>query len=143
MPFIELTDYKAYIKEANLLNMIDSDTAARTQAEDTAIEEVKQYLYERYDTEVIFALTGGARNLHILRLVIYCALYILHDRLPNRVTPESVIRNYENAREDMAAISNGNISLNAPRRSSTTEGDATGVSTRFRWGGNEQRDLIL
>lgn len=135
MPFITADDYKKQIKEANLLAMIESDTPTREDAELSAISQVKDYLFELYDTDAIFAATGPDRHAYLVRCVINVVLYILHQRLPKRMVPELIQKNYDETLSYLERINDGKIAADLPR----VEKEDGNPETRFRWGSTPPR----
>lgn len=135
MPYIEATDYKSQIKDSNLLNMVDNTPAIREEAEDAAIAQVRDYLYERFDTDAIFSATGAQRHAYLLRCVKNIVLYILHQRLPKRILPDHIDRDYQETLNYLERISDGKIAPDLPR----LVDDDDEPETKFRWGSSEAR----
>lgn len=135
MAFITDADYLDQIRDANLQAMTESDPTIRENAEATAIEMVEGYLFERYDTDAIFAQTGTDRNRVVLRCVKHITLYDLHKRLPKRLVPEHVLNDYRESVTLLERINGGEYSLKAPRRLKADETN----ETRFRGGSQSQR----
>lgn len=135
MPYIEQTDYKSQIKDANLLNMINDSSAIREEAEDSAIAQVRDYLYERFDTDAIFSATGTSRHAYLLRCVKNIVLYILHQRLPKRIVPEHIARDYQETLNYLERIADGKIAPDLPR----LVDEESEPETKFRWGSDDPR----
>lgn len=134
MAFITADDYKAAIKETNLTRMLDNDTAAREDAEATAIATIRDSLFSRYDTDVIFGSEGDDRPKQVVRWVIVLSLYYLYERLPQTMMPDRIKNNYEQLLGWLVDIEDGKKALDLPRR---TQADADGTQvpiTKFRHG---------
>lgn len=135
MPFITDDDYKKQIKETNLLAMIEDDLPTREDAELSAISQVKDYLFQLYDTDAIFDATGTDRHPYLVRCVINVILYILHQRLPKRMIPDLIQKNYDETITYLERVNDGKIAADLPPL--LKEDDSP--RTMFRWGSSEPR----
>lgn len=136
--FITDADYLVHIKDVRLQQMIEGNAILLTNAEDTAIAEITDALYSRYDTEYLFALTGEARPKQLVRWVLNIALYYLHERLPERLIPDRVLKNYDETKKYLGEIEDGKKSTNL-RRLEQTDGAQTDAGTKFKWGSRPAR----
>lgn len=136
--FITEDDYKVHIKDVRLQQMVEENTQIMDDAEDTAIAIVSDALYSRYDVEGIFALTGDDRPKQVVRWVLNLTLYFLHERLPERLIPDRVLKNYDDTKLTLTSIEDGKKSTRLPLLpdGSGIEGE---VQTKFRWGSREAR----
>ena len=134
--FITSADYLPYIKDARLTQLIDATTGILDDAEASAIAVVRDALYSRYDCATIFATTGDTRPKQVVRWVAQIVLYYLHERLPDRMIPERVTKNYDDTLGHLEEISAGRKSTNLPLLPAP-EGHAN--ISLFRWGSNAQR----
>jgi len=135
MPFITTDDYTKHIQDRNLLAMIEDDIPTREDAELSAISQVKDYLFELYDTDAIFSATGTDRHAYLVRCVINVVLFILHQRLPKRMIPDLIQKNYDETLSYLERINDGKIAADLPR----IVDDESKPETRFRWGSSTQR----
>jgi phage gp36-like protein len=132
--FLTEIDYKSQIRDYNLKKIIDEDPDVLLQAQDSAIAQVKDYLYERYDTEAIFSATGTARHAYLVRCCIYIVKYIISERLPKGV-PAEVEKNYNDTLDYLESIRDAKISADLPRK--VTDDGKT--KTKTRWGSQPAR----
>jgi phage gp36-like protein len=114
MSFITDSDYPEKIKTANLEAFTDS--LERAAAESTAIDLVRQYLFQRYDTTLIFSTTGTARNRALVKMCTDIALYMLFQRLPKRQLPDWVEKQYDEAIAFLERVVDGKITMDLPRK---------------------------
>lgn len=137
--FITANDYAPYIKESNLQRMIGDDidtSVALGEAQATALAIVKNSLFSRYDTNVIFAQEGDARNKVIVRYVVVLTLYYLYERLPANIMPERVQNNYTEVMDALREIEDGKKPIDLPQRTN----EETGLPvTKFRFSLNPPR----
>jgi hypothetical protein len=70
-----------------------------------------------------------------VRWVVTLALYFLHQRLPDRLTPERVSKDYEMTIETLKELENGTKQTMLPRK---TVQDGT-TNTKFKWGSKAPR----
>ena len=57
MPYLILQDYYSSIQDSNLQQIISSDDALRVKKQETALEEIKSYLIQKYDVSDEFCET--------------------------------------------------------------------------------------
>jgi phage gp36-like protein len=134
--WIVTTDYKPYVRDAHLSMIIDNDAVALDSAELTAIQVVKDALHQWYDVDAIFGTSGSSRPPQVLRWCITLVLYYLYERVPDKLTPERVIKNYDEAIELLGDISDGKLSVDLPRKIAS---DGS-LKTKFRWGSVQPRE---
>lgn len=132
--FIEKTDYKTQLRDQRLDQIIDQDNTILDEAEETAIQIVKDHLYQLYDTDTIFAATGSARKRNVLRWCICLSIYFLYERIPDSMVPERVIKNYDDTLEMLKRVAKGQPALDLPEKVN----EDSEPLTRFR-GGSEIR----
>lgn len=130
MAFIEEADYKLKIREARLMQVIEEDPDLLDTAEETAIQVVRDALHSRYDVAAIFATTGSGRPKQVVRWVMCLALYYLYERIPDKLVPERVVKNYDDTLATLNDISDGKLSTELPR----LVGADGANPTKFRWG---------
>jgi len=134
--YITQDDYSPYIRDTRLTQLIDSTPGLLDEVEGTAIAVVTDALYSRYDTDTIFAQTGGDRHPQVVRWVLVIALYYLHERLPDRLIPERVVKNYDDVIAYLTDIEDGKKSTNLPLLD-PPEGYSN--TSKFRWGSSLKR----
>ena len=135
--FLTQDDYLPQIKADNMTAMIQSTPGILDTAEAEAISMVRTYLADLYDVDTIFAQTGSSRHAHLLRMCKTVVLYILHQRLPKRMAPEQVERDYADTIAFLERVSDGKIGLELPRKQTSEAKDVT----RFRWGSHPRRSF--
>jgi phage gp36-like protein len=135
MSFITENDYPERLKATNLDAMCEGDEVIRLGAEETAVAIVAQYLFQRYDTTLIFAQTGTNRNRALVAMCVSIALYYLYQRLPKRQLPDWVLRDYENALDFLDKVSDGKITMDLPRKLTQQQTP----KTKFRAGASQLR----
>ena len=149
--YVQRTDYIGRIS-ASLLDIIIADNAdgiieaVSKEAEDT-IASMAGVLY---DIVPEFAKTSTARNYYILSLAKSIGLYFLYQRADDQQIPEKVIKNYDDAMDDLEKISTGKKAIDLPAKvdssgaASGGEGgaDTTGTGLR-RMGSQAKRTHIV
>lgn len=134
MSYIDQSDYLPHIKDKILNQVIDSTPALLDNAETTAISVVRDALHANYDVDDIFSKTGTDRHAQVLRWCITLVLYYLHERVPEALTPQRIINNYEATLEMLSSIEDGKKSVDLPR---LVVDDVK--KTNFRWGSQPPR----
>lgn len=135
-------DFKPYIGEKDF-RQITEDTIGENptpiidQVYLVAIATIKDALYSYYDNDAIFGTTTPDWTLYpqVKRWAICLCIYYLYERVPDRLVPERVVKNYDDTLELIGKISDGKISINLPV---ITKPDGTKAS-KFRWGSNPKR----
>jgi Protein of unknown function (DUF1320) len=135
MNFISTDDLKPFIKDVRLNQMLEAQTAILDYAESIAVNEVKDALYSRYDVTNIFDNPNDYPQ--VRRWVITLMLYFLHRRLPDQIVPPSVIKDYDDVREHIKAISDAKVSINLPHIKKSPDDPL--LATKFRWGSKTPR----
>lgn len=77
MAFIEKTDLKLSILTDELTEITRGDDDVITMAIDSAIGEMRTYLYDSYDVETIFGASGEARNKMLVQLAVDITVFII------------------------------------------------------------------
>ncbi len=134
--YITADDYLPRIQDAKLQQIIQQDTTILDEAEQSAIVIVKDALHTRYDVDAIFALTGSNRHRQVVRWVITLALYFLYERVPDRVTPPRIIKNYDDTLAYLLEIEDAKKSVDLPR---LVDEDDVALS-KFRWGSETRQE---
>lgn len=133
--WIASADYKPMVRDNHLSQIIDTDTVLLDSVELTAIQVVKDALHQWYDTEAIFGTAGANRPTQVLRWCVILAVAYLYERVPDKLVPERVTRNYDQTIEMLRDISDGKVSLALPLKV-RSEGEPV---TKFRWGSQTAR----
>jgi hypothetical protein len=136
--FVTKDDYKPHIRDNRLEQLIDQDDMILDQAEEDAIQIVKDALVATYDLDAIFSQTGADRKRNVLRWGLYLAVYFLYERIPDAMVPERVIKNYDDTREILHDIADGKRSVDLPKQTQASREP----TTKFRWGALPPRTHI-
>lgn len=133
--FITTTDYKTKVTDNRLNMIIESDQTILDEAELTAIATTRDFLYSRYDVDTIFALTGTARPMQVVRWCVNLAIYYIYERIPDKLTPDRIKDNYHDTLALLLDISDGKKAVDLPHKE-----DAEGYpESKFRWGSQLKR----
>lgn len=135
MAYIEREDYLPKIRDKRLDQLTDTNTTILDNAEDAAIQVVKDALHSRYDVDVIFAKTSTGRDQQVVRWICNIVLYYLYERTPDKLIPEHITANYDETMEFLKALEDGKRSTQLER---LTDDDDKPL-TKFRWGSEEKR----
>lgn len=134
--FMSSADYQPQIRYYNLQDLLDDNMVLLDWAEETAIQLVKDHIYQFYDVDVIFAQTGANRHRTILQMCVDIVLYQIHQRLADVMIPDLVRENYKTTLEMLKSIAAGDVGLNgAPE---VVDGSGNPV-TIFDWGSYPKR----
>ena len=137
--FITRDDYLPQIKQNNLESVIQGNPAILTSAEAMAQDTLKSYLFDRYDTQKIFASKGTERNMHLVQCGINLVLHLIYQRLPNHRIAPHVEAAYNETINFLERVADGKNGLDLPRRIDPKTGENQHT---FRWGSQTKRSLI-
>lgn len=127
--YIQKTDYAGRIT-MSLLNilLVEDETNILAAASKLAEDTIASFVGVLYDITPELAKTGNARNGYILGLAKSIGLYEIYQRADDAQIPEKVIKNYDDAMDDLERISTGKKALDLPAKT-----DSSGSS-----GGNDE-----
>jgi Protein of unknown function (DUF1320) len=139
MTFLVLTDLHVQIKSERLDQLVDSDPSVLDDAEASAIAMVRDALFGRFDTDVIFGTTGSDRPAQVIRWMRCIMLYDLAGRLPEKMVSQRLVKNYDDTLATLTDIEDGkkNTAL-PPKKDTDTEGSLSN-HTKVRWSSNPKR----
>jgi len=80
--FATREDFLAICRDETLTRIIDSDESVLNLALTTAESQIKDYLFQYYDTDQILSAVGANRHAYLVSCVVKIAAYIIHRRLP-------------------------------------------------------------
>jgi len=140
MRFIKPEDYNTKIRSKQLDQIIQGNDSIKLDAENVAIATVRDALYPYYDTQQIFINDAGIseedlRHQQVVRWVMNLIMYYLYERIPDKLVPDRIIKNYDDTMSLLMDISDGKKSVDLPR---LTDSEGSTI-TKFRWGSQEQR----
>ncbi|MBA4196572.1 MAG: hypothetical protein C0459_03360 [Chitinophaga sp.] len=126
--YVQKNDYKIRIN-ISLLNMllqnaaVDGVTVNDVLAEASKIAEdaIASSAGVLYDIRPEFQKQGADRNYYILSLAISIALYNIYQNADDNDIPEKVIKNHDDAMNDLQAISKGKSTIDLPPRPNDPE----------------------
>ncbi|WP_139422988.1 phage protein Gp36 family protein [Chryseobacterium mulctrae] len=151
MAFITDNDYsllvRREIKDVLLEDYFDEESEEENNerntklstAEQTAISQVKNYLFGKYDTNKIFSATGDARNSHIVMITMDCALYHLYTGANRKAMPEVRSQRYGDAIEWLKLVATGEGTADLPPKTNDSGESITGIKFSSRFTSESQR----
>lgn len=113
--YIDKADYKGRIS-LDLLNMLleEDEPGILALSSHIAEDTLKSTAGVLYDIDAELIKTSTDRNYYVLSLAISIALYEIYQRSDEESVPEKVIKNHDDAMDDLIKISNGKAVLNLP-----------------------------
>ena len=135
MNFITPEDLSVTIRDRKLQMILDQDNSILDDAEKLAIATVQSSLAPKYDLDIIFNTTGDDRSLVLVRYIINLMTYYIYERIPDKLVPERVIKNYNDTTKSLLAIEDGKKNMILPHKTKT---DGS-LQTKFRWGSEKPR----
>jgi hypothetical protein len=126
--YVNKTDYIGTIS-TSLLNILIAEDAVNIiadtskQAEDTIATMVGVL----YDIAPELLKVANERNGYILNLAISIGLYNIYQRADDESIPQKVIKNYDDAMNDLKLISTGKQALSLPPKPVDTTGETAGT----------------
>jgi len=137
MSFISTDDYRPFIQDNILQQVIQSDTTILQQAQLMAQAEMSSYLKTRFDTAAIFAATGQQRNQAVVMYFMDITLYHLHSRVSPRNISKLRADRYQAAMEWLKMAAYGDIQPDLPLKT-----DEFGkADNRLKYGSNPKSKM--
>lgn len=115
-----------------LTNNLDSRIA---DASNEATGILRDRFYDKYQIDAELAKTSTARNAMLVRYSLSIAVYGLYSKIPDEEIPERVVKDYDDAMEDIRLISQGKLSSTLPLN---TDSDGN-TTVKIRMGSNDPR----
>lgn len=144
--YVNKEDYKGRISTDLLVIMLEeSEATILEQSSKTAEDTIRVHigtLHPGIDIELQKA--GAARNGYILKLAISIALYEIYQRADDENVPAKVIKNHDDAMEDLQKISTGkgvNLNLGNYGEGGEEAGGEAGGPESIQPGGNGLRRI--
>ena len=137
--FLTHDDLKAQLRDKRLDEMIDSQTGLIDTAIDTAMAVTRDALYARYDVDAIFATVGTARPAQLVWWATSLAVYFLYQRIPDKLIPERIIKNYDDTMLTLTDIEKADKSTTLKLRENLTASEGGITPHKFRFGSEPRR----
>lgn len=122
--FLEKAELKTVGLDEIINKIINSDDTIVEEIIAEDIDLMKGYLFQNYDTEVVFAATGDARNLTLLRHLKGIVLFDIYTRRTKQLNDVSKLR-YDEAMLWLEKVATGKIKPDLPVKTIDTDGDGT------------------
>jgi hypothetical protein len=123
-----------YIKDARLKQLIEDDDTILDEAETTATSILFDMLVHKHDVYSVCSNVTNPEYHFFARYIITIMLYMIYERVPDRMTPDRVQRDYDETMRCVRDISAGKRSTILPPFPVDIDGDGTPDTTKFRWG---------
>lgn len=122
--FLDKSELKTVGVDEIINKIINNDDSIVTDIILESIDLMSTYLYEYYDTEVIFAKTGAERNLTVLKHLKGIVIHEIYSRR-TKVINEVAKTRYDEAMLWLEKVSEGKIKPPLPAREVDTDGDGS------------------
>lgn len=133
--FITYNDYETRLTPRILKLLTDDNDYLLNNAETEAVGLITDRLADKYSISAEFAKSGSARNSSLVRWTLAIAIYTLYSRIADEEVPERVIKDYDDALEELKLIAQGKLRCTLTL---VTDSDGETVS-RIRMGSNDPR----
>lgn len=121
MAFIEKTDLYTKILEDELDEITRGDDSLILQAADSAVAEMRGYLFDTFEVDTIFSQTGENRHALLVDLGADITIYILVSRLQAGQSIDDRQQRYERAKTWLRQASKTEFYNDLPRRVETKQ----------------------
>ena len=126
MGFLKDKDFTMLIRKEvkDIISESDNNTVNSeiklSEAEQTAIAQIKNYLYGQYDTDKIFAPVNDGepdtRNKHIVMVCLDLMIYHLYTSIAPNLMPDSRANRYQDCIDWLKSAGKGDTPADLPRR---------------------------
>lgn len=134
MIYLTINDFKPFIEDIILNQVIQNNPALLDTIELMAIDEIKSYLETRFNTNDIFSKTGNNRHSIVVMLLVDIVLYHLHSRVAPRNISQIRTERYNQAIDYLKNAALGTIQPPLPLKLDTNNNP----DDRFKWGSNDK-----
>lgn len=122
--FLAKEELKTVATEEIINKIINNDGTIVTNIIDESIDLMSGYLYQYYNTEVIFSAVDGARNLTVLKHLKGIVIHEIYTRR-TKIFNEVAKTRYDEAMLWLEKVSEGKIKPPLPIRLNDSDGDGT------------------
>ncbi|MDX6187977.1 phage protein Gp36 family protein [Flavobacterium sp. Fl-318] len=122
--FLEKTELKTVGLEEIINKIINNDDTIVEEIIAESIDVMSGYLFQYFDTEAIFSVTKGDRNLTVLKHLKGIVLFEIYSRRAKQLNELAKLR-YDEAMLWLEKVSKGTIKPNLPLKLIDTDGDGT------------------
>jgi phage gp36-like protein len=133
--FLTTADFQSRLSDRVIELLTGSVYTNLETASNEAAGLLRDRLLDKYAIDGELAKTGTDRNTVLIRYALSIAVYSLYSKIPDEEIPERVIKDYDDAMDDLKLISQGKLSSTLPLN---TDSDGETVS-RIRMGSNDPR----
>ena len=120
--FLEQSELKTVAVDEIINRIINNDTAIVEDIIAESIDLMKSYLFQYFDTDVVFGATGASRNLTILRHLKGIVIFEIYSRRTKAINELAKLR-YDEAMLWLEKVSAGKIKPDLPPKLVDTDGD--------------------
>ncbi|MDD4516478.1 phage protein Gp36 family protein [Massilibacteroides sp.] len=133
MFYLTEEDYSSVI-DTGILNLFLEKGSNPERGEEMAKGYIYSNLRQRFDLDAEFAREGTARNLTLLRWMLYISVYNLYNTVQDLEIPERITKNYDDARKEITAVAAGKMPTDLIPILESGK-----AKTTFRWGSSPKR----
>jgi phage gp36-like protein len=137
--FLEKAELKTVSTDEIINKIINNDDSIVTDIILESIDVVSTYLYQYFDTEVIFSKIGDERNKTVVKHLKGIVIYEIYNRR-TKITNEAAKSRYDEAMLWLEKVSEGKIKPPLPIRNIDTNNDGNGdtPATFLKLGSNKK-----
>lgn len=133
--FLTTTDFQTRLSDRVIELLTGGVDTPLDNASNEASGILRDRLHDKYQIDGELAKTGSTRNSILVRYALSIAVYSLYSKSPDEEIPERVVKDYDDAMEDLRLISQGKLSTTLPLN---TDSDGN-TTVRIRMGSNDPR----
>ncbi len=133
--FLTTTDFQTRLSDRVIELLSGGVDTPLDNASNEASGILRDRLYDKYQIDGELAKTSTSRNATLVRYALSIAVYSLYSKVPDEEIPERVVKDYDDAMEDLRLISQGKLSTTLPLN---TDSDGN-TTVRVRMGSNDPR----
>ena len=133
--FLTFPDFQTRLSD-RVIELLTGNLDSRLDdASNEATGILRDRLYDKYQIDAELAKTSTARNAMLVRYALSIAVYGLYSKIPDEEIPDRVVKDYDDAMEDLRLIFQGKLSSTLPLN---TDSDGN-TTVKIRMGSNDPR----
>lgn len=133
--FLKSADFQSRLSDRVIELLTGNNYTNLETASNEATGLIRDRLLDKYAIDGELAKTDTDRNTVLIRYALSIAVYSLYSKVPDEQIPERVIKDYDDAMDDLKLISQGKLSSTLPLNVDS-EGETV---SRIRMGSNDPR----
>jgi hypothetical protein len=137
-------DFKPYINQKDFDQILQETPGVTTDVAPILADiellsktVITDALFSRYDTVAV--IDQWTTYPQVKRWMLVLSLYYIYERVPDRLVPPRIVKNYNDVLAQLDQVADGKTSIKLPHKPIETGARQGENTSKFRWGSTEKR----